>query len=118
MNGKYLVKTFNKFLGIDTPDFLINLLLCHGFTNKIEYIVILKCPKKKLVYYFPNGSRILERNSNHLKKIPNLEKQRIHSEGTHDSEYVMACHNIITSIYIQLYIIIILKPNIMIKKKT
>ena len=74
MDGKYLVKYFNKFLGIGIPYLLMNLFSCHVFTNNIKYIVILKCPRRMLEYYFSKGFGILERNPNNLKKIPNLEK--------------------------------------------
>ena len=40
----------------------------------------------------------MERNSNHLRKIPKLAKQGIRAEETHDSDYVMTCNATITSI--------------------
>ena len=42
-----------------------------------------------LEYYFSKGFGILERNSNSLKKISNLEKQIIHAEETH---YFRLCY--------------------------
>ena len=51
-----------------------------------------------LEYYFSKGFGILDRNSNNLKKMPNLEKQRIHAEGTNDSDYVMNYNTTIISI--------------------
>ena len=98
MNGKHSVKDFNEFLGIGIAYLLMNLLSCHTFTNNIKSIVILKFCKRMLEYYFSKGYGILERNSNNLKKIPNLEKQRIHVEETHDSKYIMTCNT--TIIYI------------------
>ena len=68
VDGKYLGKYFNEFLGIGIKYLLMNLLSCHGFTNNIKYIVILKCPSRMLEYYFPKGFGILERNSSNLKK--------------------------------------------------
>ena len=68
-DGKYLVKYFNKFLGIRIADLLMNLFLCNGFTNNVKSIFILKFPKNMLVYYFSRGFGIKERNSNNLKKI-------------------------------------------------
>ena len=50
--GKYLVKYFNELFGIGIPYLLTNLLLCHGFTNNIKCIVLLKCPRSVLEYYF------------------------------------------------------------------
>ena len=49
-------------------------------------------------YYFSKGFGILERNSTHFKKIPNLAKQRIHAEETHDSDYFMTCNTTISYI--------------------
>ena len=98
MDDKYLVRDFNKFLGIGIPYLLMNLLSCHGLTKNIKYIVILKCPKMILEYYFSKGFGILEYNSNNLKKIPNIAKQRIHVEEKHDSDYVMTCITTITYI--------------------
>ena len=89
MDSKYLVKYFNTFLGIGIQYMLMNLLTFHGFTKNIKCIVILKCPKRMLEYYFLKGFGILECNSNNLKKIPNLAKQMIHAEETHHSAYVM-----------------------------
>ena len=74
MDGKYLVKYFNKFLGIGIPDLLMKLLLCNGFINNIKPIFILKCPRRMLEYHFSKGLGILERNSNILREIPNSEK--------------------------------------------
>ena len=50
-----------------------------------------------LEYYFSKGFGNLECNLNHLKKIPNLAKQRINTEETNDSEYVMTCNTTIPS---------------------
>ena len=75
MDDKYLVKDFNEFLGIGIPDLLMNLYSYLDFKNKIKSIFILKFPKRMFEYYFSKGFGILERNSNNLNKIPNLEKQ-------------------------------------------
>ena len=48
--------------------------------------------------HFPEGFGILESNSNSLKKIPNLVKQRIHAEEKHNLDYVMTCITNISSI--------------------
>ena len=76
----------------------MNLLSCNGSSKNIKSLVILKCPKSTLEYYFSKGFGILECNSNNLKKIPNLVKKGIHVEETHDSNYVMTCITIIPSI--------------------
>ena len=93
-----MMKYFNRLLGIGITYLLMNLLSCHGLTKNIKYIVILKCPKMMLEYYFSKGFGILEYNSNNLKKIPNIVKQRIHVEETHNLEYVMTCITTITYI--------------------
>ena len=67
----------------------MKLFPCHGFTKNIEYIFILKHPKRTLEYYFSKGLGILEFNSNSLKTTPNLVEQIIHEEETPDSDYVM-----------------------------
>ena len=83
-------KDFNRILGIGISDMLMKLLPCHGFSKNIKYIVILKCPKRMLEYYFLKVFGILECNSNNLKNL-NLVKQRIHSEEKNNSDYVMTC---------------------------
>ena len=60
MDSKYVDKYFNRTLGIGIPDLLMNLLSCHIFLKNIKYIVIIKCPKSMLEYYFSKGFGILE----------------------------------------------------------
>ena len=62
----------------------MELLVCHGLSKNIKSIVILKCHKMMLEYYFSKGFGILECNSNHQKKIPNVVKQKNHAEETHN----------------------------------
>ena len=45
---KYGDKSFDRILGIGIPDLLINLMSYHGFFKNINYVVILKCPKRML----------------------------------------------------------------------
>ena len=75
VNGKYLVRYFNEFLGIGIPDLLMKLLSCHSFTKNTKYSVILKCPTRILEYYFSKGFVILEKNSHYLKITPNEAKK-------------------------------------------
>ena len=79
MDGKYLVKYFNKFLGIGIPDLLMNLFLCHGLKKNIKYIFILKYPKRMLEYYFSKGFGILECKATNLAKLLNEVKQIIYA---------------------------------------
>ena len=88
-------------LGIRIPDLLMNLMSCRGFLKNINYVVILKCPKNILEYCFSKGFAILECNDNSLAKLPNDEKQRIHTEGTYSSYKVIICINTITYIYLR-----------------
>ena len=45
VGSKYGDTSFNIILGIGIPDLLTNLMSCHGFLKKINYVVILKFPK-------------------------------------------------------------------------
>ena len=95
---KYLVKYFNEFLGIGIPYFFNKLIVLAWSHEEHIILFILKFPRRMLEYYFSKGFGILEQNSNHLKKIPNLEKQKIHAEETHDPDYVITFNITITSI--------------------
>ena len=46
--SKHRNKSYDKILVIGIPDLLINLMSCHGFLNNINYVVVLKCPKRML----------------------------------------------------------------------
>ena len=96
--SKHGDKIFDKILGIGIPDLLMKLTSCNGFLRKINSVVILKCSKRTLKYYFSKLFNILECNINNLAKPPNEVKQRIHAEETDNSEKVMTCINTITSI--------------------
>ena len=85
-------------------------LSCNGLSRNIKCIFVLKCPKRMLEYYFSKGFGILECNLNHLTKILNEVKQRIHAEETHNSDYVMIYINTVPSIsntLIKVYILFI-----------
>ena len=94
---KYGDKKINIVLGIGIPDFLMNLISCRGFLNNINYVVVLKCPKSMLGYYFSKGFNILECNVNNLEKLLNDVKQRINAEETDNSDKFMTCINTIPS---------------------
>ena len=87
----------NKILGIGITYLLMNLLSCCALLKNIDSVVILKCPKMMLEYYFSEGFIILECNTNSLAKLPNEAELRIHAEETDNSEYVITCMNIIPS---------------------
>ena len=70
-------KIFDKILGIGIPYLLMNLISCYEFLRNINSVVILKCPKIMLEYYFSKGFNILECNVNNLAKIPNEVKLRL-----------------------------------------
>ena len=70
---------------------------CHSFLKNINYVVILKCPKRTLKYYLSKGFSILECNVNNLEKLPNEVKQRIYAEEIDNSEKVITCINTVPS---------------------
>ena len=53
---------------------------CHGFFKNINYVVILKFPKRILEYYFSKRFTILECNYSNLEKNQNDVKQITHAE--------------------------------------
>ena len=46
---------YDNLFGIGIPYILLNMLSCHGFLNKNDSIVILKCPNRMSEYYFNKG---------------------------------------------------------------
>ena len=86
---KYVEKYFNRIFDIGIPYLLISFLLYRGFLKNVKSIVILKCLKRMLEYYFSKGFGILECNLNNFAKIPNKVKQIIHSE---ENTYLILCY--------------------------
>ena len=72
-------KKIDRILVIVIPDLLINLMSCRRFLKNIHYVVIIKCPKRMLEYYFSKVFTILECNYNNLEKLPNDVKQITHA---------------------------------------
>ena len=70
---------------------------CHVFLRNKNYVVILKCTKRMLEYYFSKVFTIFECNTINLEKNPNEVKQIIHAEDTENSNKVMTCTTTITS---------------------
>ena len=68
---KHRNKSYDKILRIGIPDLLMNLMSCHGFFKNKNPVVILKCPKRMLEYYFSKGFNIFDCNTNDLKKPTN-----------------------------------------------
>ena len=85
-SSKHGDKSFDKILGIGILDLLINLISCRWFLKNINSVVVLKCPKRMLGYYFSKGFTILECNNNNLAKVPNEVKEIIHAEETDNSD--------------------------------
>ena len=56
-------------MGIGITDLLMNLVSCHDFLKDINSVIVLKCPKWMLEYYFSKGFSILECNVNNLAKF-------------------------------------------------
>ena len=94
---KHKNKSYNKSLGIGIPDLFMNLMSCHGFFKKINFVVILKCPKRILEYYFWKVFTLFECNTINLEKLPNEVKYRIHAEDAENDEKVIICSTTISS---------------------
>ena len=75
----------------------MNLMSCHGFLKNTNSVVILRCPRSMLEYYFSKGFTIFECNTINLEKFPNEVKQIIHEEDTDIYDKVMTCINTIAS---------------------
>ena len=90
-------KKFDIILGIGIPDLLMNLISCHIFLKNINYVVILRFPKRIFEYYLSKVFTILECNENNLAKLPNYVKDRIHAEEKYHSDKFMTCINRIPS---------------------
>ena len=58
-----------KDLVLEIQTFLINLMSCRDFLENLTFVVILKCPKRMLEYYFSKGFTILECNDNNLENF-------------------------------------------------
>ena len=89
--SKHRENRFDIILGIGIPYLLMKLMFCHGFLKNINYVVILKCPKRMLEYYFSKGFTIFECNDNNVENFPNETKQRIHTEDIENSDKVITC---------------------------
>ena len=50
--SKHWDKKIDKILGIGIPYLLINLMSCREFLKNINSVVMIKCPKRTLEYYF------------------------------------------------------------------
>ena len=77
--SKHGGKSFDRILRIGIPYLLMKLMSCRGFLKNINYVVILKFPKRMLEYYFSKWFTILEFNVNNLEKLPNEVNQIIHA---------------------------------------
>ena len=93
--SKHGDKYFGIILVIVIPHLLMNLMYFHGYLKNIDYVFILKCPKRMLEHYFLKGFNILELNDNSLEKPSNDVKQITHTEETYNSDKVMTCINTI-----------------------
>ena len=62
--SKHCDKSFDRILGIGIPDLLMNLMSCHGFLKNKNPVVILKCPKRMLEYFFSKRFTLFDCNQN------------------------------------------------------
>ena len=74
----------------------MNLLSCHGFFKKNDYVVILKCPNRMFEFYF-DKRLIFYFDKNNLKRLPSEIKDRVGVEVTDNSDIVMIYSTTITS---------------------
>ena len=75
----------------------MNMLSCQGFINNNNSIVILKCPNRMSQYYFNKGFTQLKCDEDHLKKIPDVVKERVGAVLKENIDAVMLCRTTITS---------------------
>ena len=71
--------SYNILLDIGIPEILLNLVSCHGFTEKPNAIIILNCQSSLVNNYLEKGFLIIEKESKQLKIIPNDVKLRINA---------------------------------------
>ena len=88
---------YDNILGIGIPDLLMNLMYYRGFLKNINSVVILKCPKRILEYYFSKLFTLFECNTNNLAKLSNEVKEIINAEDIDNSDKVMTCTSTIPS---------------------
>ena len=84
-------------MGIGIPDFLMNLMSCHGFLKNKNPVVVLKFPKRMLEQYFSKVFTLFDCNTNNLAKLPNEVKDRIYTEDAKNSDKVVICNTTISS---------------------
>ena len=92
-SSKHGDKSFDGILGIGIPYLLTNLMSCHEFLKNINSVVIFKCPKRMLEYYFSKVFTFLEYNYNNLEFFSNDVKWSTRIEETDNSDKVMTCIN-------------------------
>ena len=88
-NPTFKDKGFNLLLGIWTPNFLLNLVSCNGFTKKPNSTVILNCQSRLINNYLSKGLPIIEQNKNQLSLITNDVKLIVNLIDQLEIYYVM-----------------------------
>ena len=79
---KHEEKNYDTILEIGIPYLLMNLMFCHGFLKNKDPVVILKCPKRMLEYYFSKLFTYFDCSIINLGKLPTEVKRRTHAEDT------------------------------------
>ena len=69
----------------------MNLMSCHVFLKNKDSVVILKCPKRMLEYYFSKGFIHFDCNKSNMEKLSYEVKYRIYTELIDNSDKVMIC---------------------------
>ena len=95
--NKHEYQDYKNLFGIGIPDIFMNMLSCQGFINNNDYIVILKFPNRMSQYYFNKGFTQFKCDEEHLKKNPDLVKERVGAVLTENTDLVMLCTTTITS---------------------
>ena len=81
--------SFNILLGIGIPELLMDLVSCHGFMKKPSSTVILNCRSSLVNNYLAKGYFIIEKDSKHLKILPNDVKLIFHVINQLDKYFIM-----------------------------
>ena len=81
--------SFNILLSIGIPELLLNLVSCHGLTNKSNPTVILNLQSRLINNYLSKGFYIIEQGAKQLSFIPNDVGLIINLNNQLNADYVM-----------------------------
>ena len=81
--------SYNILLGIGIPELLINLVSCHGFTEKPNSTVIFNCQYHLVNNSLAKGFVIIKQKSKQLSSVTNDVKLIIHAIYQQKVDFVM-----------------------------